>query len=65
MNDAGEQAGLDSRSLAGIRFRYEVGLHGPMPGEVVLTVAELGLLLDRVDELEDLRAQIIGEWESA
>ena len=58
--DPDEKPGADARMLAGIQFRYQVGLHGPVPGAVTLTVGELGLLLDYVDELAALRRSLVG-----
>ena len=46
-------------SLASIRFKHQVGLHGPMPGMVTLTVDELRVLLDLVDELTELRRSLV------
>ena len=57
--DPDEKPGADARLLAGIRFRYQVGLHGPVPGAVTLTVGALGLLLDYVDELAALRRSLV------
>lgn len=59
MSDPDEKPGADARMLAGIRFRYQVGLHGPVPGAVTLTVGELGLLLDYVDDLAALRRSLV------
>lgn len=59
MSDPDEKPGADARMLAGIRFRYQVGLHGPVPSAVTLTVGELGLLLGQVDELAALRRSLV------
>ena len=57
------QAQSAFHSLSAIRFKYQVGLYGPMPGKVDLTVGELGVLLDLVDELENLRRSLVDEAE--
>ena len=58
-SDPDEKPGADARMLSSIRFRYQMGLHGPVPGAVTLTVGELGLLLDYVDELAALRRSLV------